>query len=207
MNQGYIDGVWYVFPTTPATSINWGSFPSSGFMKFNNGSTPTADTNTYLTGTKVDYLLNPDGAFTLSQSVAQVSISLNTGHANTWSGKQTFQSVGGVTQIVSNVSLTGQVADINATTLTSTVGLYRVSYSLQDTTSDITAGAVVLTLAYTDGAGSTTATATQVLTGTGRQNGSVYIQLASGNLTYAITHTGLFGTATYALNISTERLL
>ncbi len=107
---------------------------------------------------------------------------------------------------VTNVSLTGQTADIGATNLGTVAGLYLVSYSLQDTTSDLTAGAVVLTLSYTDGAGATTATATQVLTGVGRQSGSVYVQLASGNLTYATTHTGLYGTSAYALHITTERV-
>ncbi len=107
---------------------------------------------------------------------------------------------------MTNVSLTGQAADIATVTLASTAGLYRVSYSLQDTTADVTAGAVVLTLSYTDGAGATTNTATQSLVGVGRQAGSVYLQLASGNLTYATTHTGLFGTATYALYITVERI-
>lgn len=107
---------------------------------------------------------------------------------------------------VTNVSLTAQAADIAATNLATVAGLYRVSYSLQDTTSDVTAGAVTLTLAFTDGAGSTSTTAVQTLTGLGRQSGSIYLQLASGNLTYATTHTGLFGTAKYALYISVERL-
>lgn len=107
---------------------------------------------------------------------------------------------------VTNVALTAQVADIAAANLATVAGSYIVGYSLQDTAADITAGAVVLTISYTDGAGATTATATQVLTGTGRQSGVLYIQLASGNLTYAITHTGLFGTATYALYITTERV-
>lgn len=113
----------------------------------------------------------------------------------------------GIVTVTNTVSLTGQTADITTTNVATVAGLYRVSYSLQDTTADITAGAVVLTISYTDGAGSTTSTATQVLTGLGRQSGVLYIQLASGNLTYATSHTGLFGTATYALYITTERLL
>jgi hypothetical protein len=32
------------------TNINWTSFPASGFAKWNGSSTPTADTNTYITG-------------------------------------------------------------------------------------------------------------------------------------------------------------
>lgn len=108
---------------------------------------------------------------------------------------------------VTNVALTNQSADIATANLATVAGLYLVSYSLQDTTADLTAGAVVLTISYTDGAGATTSTATQVLTGLGRQSGSIYLQLASGNLTYATTHTGLFGTAAYALYITTVRLV
>lgn len=107
-----------------------------------------------------------------------------------------------------NVALTNQGADITTTNFASggVAGTYRVSYSLQDTTSDITAGAVTLTIAYTDGAGATTTTANQVLTGTGRTSGSIYLQLASGNVTYAVAHTGIFGSAKYALYLTLERL-
>lgn len=107
-----------------------------------------------------------------------------------------------------NVALTNQGADITTTNFTNggTAGTYRVSYSLQDTTADLTAGAVTLTLAYTDGAGAATSTALQALTGTGRTSGSVYLQLASGNITYATSHTGVFGLAKYALYLSLERL-
>lgn len=114
----------------------------------------------------------------------------------------------GVPAIVDSQSLTNQGADITTTNFTNAgvAGLYRVSYSLQDTTADITAGAVILTIAYTDGAGSTTSTATQLLTGTGRQSGVIYIQLASGNITYAISHTGIFGSAKYALHMTCERV-
>lgn len=108
-----------------------------------------------------------------------------------------------------NVVLTNQAADISATAFThgTTAGTYRVSYSLLDTTADITAGAVTLTFGYTDDAGSTTLpSAALVLTSLGRTQGTAYIQLASGNITYSTTHTGLFGTAKYALYMCLERL-
>lgn len=110
--------------------------------------------------------------------------------------------------ISATIALTNQVADIGTTNFANagTVGTYRVSYSLQDTTSDITAGAVTLTIAWTDSAGATTSTAVQVLTGVGRTSGVIYIQLASGNVTYATSHTGIFGTAKYALYATCERL-
>lgn len=115
---------------------------------------------------------------------------------------------GSTVRLQDNVALTNQGADITTTNFTNggVAGTYRVGYNLQDTTSDLTAGAVTLTLAYTDGAGATTTTANQVLTGTGRTTGSVYIQLASGNISYAVAHTGIFGTAKYALYLTLERL-
>lgn len=115
---------------------------------------------------------------------------------------------GSTVRFVTNIALTAQAADITTTNIANgnVAGTYRVSYDLLDTTADATAGVVTLTLAYTDAAGSTTNTATQVLTGLGRSSGSVYIQLASGSISYATSHTGLFGTAKYALYICLERL-
>lgn len=131
----------------------------------------------------------------------------------TQTGKTTtYNNVGtlgyGHPAIVDTKTLTNQGADITTTNFVNsgTAGLYRISYNLQDTTSDITAGAVTLTIAWTDGGGATTVTATQVLTGTGRTSGSVYIQLVSGNITYATSHTGIFGSAKYALYLTSERL-
>lgn len=117
----------------------------------------------------------------------------------------------GYNRISDTVALTNQGADISATALanSSTVGTYRASYYLEDTTSDITAGAVTLTIAFTDGAGATTVASVPVaLTGAGtlRTSGVFFIQLQSGNITYAVAHTGIFGTAKYALYISLERL-
>lgn len=136
--------------------------------------------------------------------------------ANTWNLAQTFTvpiapasgGTGSTIRFVTNIALTAQAADITTTNITNgnVAGTYRVSYDLLDTTADATAGVVTLTLAYTDAAGSTTNTTTQVLTGLGRSSGSVYIQLASGSISYATSHTGLFGTAKYALYICLERL-
>lgn len=149
--------------------------------------------------------------FTFSQGIINSTLTasklvLTDGSKQLVSGTAANLSAAGI-PTVTNVSLTAQGADIAATNLATVAGLYLVSYSLQDTTADITAGAVILTLSYTDGAGAATATATQTLVGVGRQSGSVYVQLASGNLTYATTHTGIFGTAVYALYITTQRVL
>lgn len=110
------------------------------------------------------------------------------------------------TQIAATVNLTVQSADIASTTLTSTAGYYRVGYVLETTTADVTAGIVTLTIGYTDDAGATTSTATRTLATTGRTTGSVDLYLASGNLTYAITHTGAYGTSKYALRLRVEAL-
>lgn len=104
----------------------------------------------------------------------------------------------------------GRTSDIGSTTLTTTgAGLYRVAFYLVDTAADLTAGAVRLNVSFTDDAASQTLQSSAVLLttlGTMTQ-GQFVIQLASGNLTYTTSHTGIFGTATYNLFITCERLL
>lgn len=114
----------------------------------------------------------------------------------------------GVAAEVDVVNLTGQTADIGTTNCTNAnvAGLYRVSAYLSDTTADVLAGAVILTFTWTDDVGSTTQTLTQVLTGTGRTEAIFLLYLASGNLTYATTHTGIIGTAAYAVRFVVERM-
>lgn len=109
----------------------------------------------------------------------------------------------------STVSATGQSADIGSTNLTTTgAGLYRLAYYLLDSSADLTAGAIRLNVAYTDAAAAQTAqSATVALTILGTfTSGEIIIQLASGNIAYSTTHTGIFGTATYNLYMTLERL-
>jgi len=115
---------------------------------------------------------------------------------------------GGVPALATSIALTNQGADIGATNFTNagTVGTYRIDYTLEDTTADVTAGTVTLTIAWTDDAGATTVTAVQVLTATGRVSGVIHVQLASGNITYATTHTGIFAAAKYAVYATVTRL-
>jgi WD40 repeat protein len=132
--------------------------------------------------------------------------------AGTWTAAQVFKD----TQIIGGraagspgagriafYNLTGQTADVASSKITNATaaGMYRVEYVLADTTSDITAGTVTLTISWTDDVGATTATANQLLTGTGRMPGDVVLYLASGDITFATTHTGIFGSAAYALRI------
>lgn len=110
------------------------------------------------------------------------------------------------TDTVTALNKTADIASANFTT--TGAGLYRVSYYLVDSTADLTAGAERLNITYTDaGAAQTAQSATVALTilGTYTQ-GSFVVQLASGNIAYSTTHTGIFGTATYNLYMTVERL-
>jgi len=105
---------------------------------------------------------------------------------------------------IGKVNRTAQTADIASTNLTNgtAAGFYVIDAVLEDTTSDVTAGVVTVTFGWTDDAGATTdATLTQVLTAVGRSRITVPLYLASGNVTYSTAHTGIFGSAAYALRI------
>ena len=115
----------------------------------------------------------------------------------------------GVPAIVDHVALTGQLASIGTTNFTNagTAGLYRVNYYLEATTLNAGATSVLATFGYTDDAGATTTTsATLILTALGRTSGIFYVQLASGNLTYATTLVDVSGLARYALYMTCERV-
>lgn len=107
------------------------------------------------------------------------------------------------------VSLTGQTTDIGSTNLTTTgSGLYRLAYYLVDSTADLTAGTIRLNVTYTDVAAAQTqqsSTVALTILGTFTQ-GEFIIQLASGNIAYSTTHTGIFGTATYDLYLTLEKI-
>ena len=108
------------------------------------------------------------------------------------------------------VNRTAQVAAITSTNLTNTTaaGLYRISYFLRCTTADATAGGITASFTYTDDVGATTdTTAAIVLTATtSRVAGSFTAYLASGNITYLTTLTGIIGTSKYQLRARCEFL-
>lgn len=108
------------------------------------------------------------------------------------------------------VNATAQAAAIASTNLTNTTpaGLYRINYSLRCTTADVTAGTITASFTYTDDVGATTdTTAAIVLTATtSRQAGSFVVYLASGNITYLTTLTGIIGTSRYQLRARCEFL-
>jgi hypothetical protein len=118
------------------------------------------------------------------------------------------RATGSGSGILGAINVTAKTADIASANIVASApaGFYRISYVLADTTADGAAGSVILTISWTDDVGATTATATQILTGTGRVSGTVPLYLASGNIMYATTHTGSYGTAQYALRIRAEFL-
>lgn len=106
-------------------------------------------------------------------------------------------------------SLTNKSADIADTAFAvNTAGLYRISYYMLDTTADLTAGAVTLNIKYTDDAASRTQSSSPVVltATTAFTQGSFVTRLASGTETYGVTHTGIFGSAKYALYLTEEKI-
>ena len=100
------------------------------------------------------------------------------------------------------VNRTNQSAVIASTKLTDTTssGYYVVSYTIETTTADVTAGTIQFQIGYTDDVGATTqAGAALILTATGRDRGSFQVYLASGNITYQTNLTGIIGSSRYAL--------
>jgi hypothetical protein len=113
-------------------------------------------------------------------------------------------------QILSQVTLINQIADIVDTAFSvNTVGLYRIEYYLLDTTSDVTAGTVTLNIKYTDDAVARTISSTPIVLSatTGFTQGTIVVRLNSGNVTYGITHTGIYGASKYAIYLTQERLI
>jgi hypothetical protein len=135
-------------------------------------------------------------------------------------GTMTFDDTPATASTKSGATITTnttQAADITTANLLAsghTAGMYRVSVVLEDTGADLTAGAVQVTIGWTDDVGATTANPTGgsgtfplVLTAVGRAAGHVVLySTGAAAITYATSHTGIFGTATYALRVRTEFL-
>jgi len=112
-------------------------------------------------------------------------------------------------------NLTAQTGSIGTTTFftASATGVYRISYSL-DTTTAGSAGTVLLTLGWNNGAAQTVATATIVLSVLGATTcvspatcGPMLINVTAGqNVTYATTVTAPVGSPEYSLRIRAEAL-
>jgi hypothetical protein len=121
-------------------------------------------------------------------------------------GRNTGAAAVGAMQIL---NLTAQGAAIGSTNMTSAgaPGMYRMTYYLETTTSDVTAGTIQFQIGYTDDVGATTqVSAALVLTATGRTSGVLAIYLASGEVAYQTNLTGIIGTSQYALRARLEFL-
>jgi hypothetical protein len=122
-----------------------------------------------------------------------------------------FDIVSTAAEIRQIISLTAQTLAIGTTAIagTNTAGLYRVSYYLEDTTADLTAGTIMVTFAFTDDAGATTiSSAALPLTALGMTSGDIFVRvLGAGSISYSTTLVGIIGTSQYALFIVCEKLL
>lgn len=112
--------------------------------------------------------------------------------------------------VIDAVSLPGQTADVGDTNFagTGTTGLYRIEVYLVDTAADLTAGAITAHIKFNDGSAAHDVTVGPVvLTTLGAfAQATIFARRASANITYGVTHTGIFGTATYAVYATAERL-
>jgi len=103
------------------------------------------------------------------------------------------------------VDLTAQVADIATTDLSNTppAGVYEAEIYLACTTADAAAGTLTVTVGWTDNVGATTSTPVTLfpLTATGRTTGRQIVRMASGNITYAVAVTGIYGSAVFAIYV------
>lgn len=103
---------------------------------------------------------------------------------------------------IGKINLTGKTADVANTNWTDTTptGIYILYVDLECTTSAVGAGTIAFRIDYTDDVGAVTneVIVNRALTATGRSIGAWMIYLASGNLVYDITITGIYSTAVYA---------
>lgn len=116
-----------------------------------------------------------------------------------------------VTQVVATVSLTGQTADITETEFdnTDTAGFYRINIYLVTEVADAAAGFVQVMIHWSDVSGQQTGVMGADLATLGDHNNDapIVFYLASGSISYDVTHSGDYGTAQYALYIVVERLM
>ena len=103
------------------------------------------------------------------------------------------------------VNATAQTANIASTALSNTphTGVYEVEVYLMCTTADAAAGTLAVTVGWTDAVGATSSTPITgfALTATGRTTGRQIVNVASGDITYAVTITGGYGTSAYAIAV------
>lgn len=109
--------------------------------------------------------------------------------------------------IVDTEIFTGQVANIaSANFLNTTTGMYVVQAYLVVSSADVTAGVLTLTIGWNDNVAARTDTLTLAMTSTGYATKAfLVLPQGSANVSYAVSHTGIFGTAVYSLYMSIEQ--
>jgi hypothetical protein len=112
--------------------------------------------------------------------------------------------------IVDSVDVIGRMSDIADTTFANadTPALYRVSYYLQTTATDIGAGSVAFHVAFMDDTTARVLTSgSQPLSTTAIvQQGTFVAKVASGSLEYGVSNSGSYGSAAYDLSVTAERM-
>lgn len=107
---------------------------------------------------------------------------------------------------VDHPSHVAQTADIGSTNFANASGgLFSISAYLAVSTADGAAGTVTLTITWNDGIAVRTSTLTLPLTSTGFQPGTIVAHPQTGSISYAVSHTGSYGTAQYQVFMSVER--
>lgn len=206
-----------VFLPTGADVILVGTDETTELFNKTMDSTCALDASTASTGCRFQDITTSTKRlrFVLSGAVGNNAITLTNTAARTYalgnlSGN--FVIVGNDPPAVASgalgaVDLTAQTANIVTTNLSSTppAGFYEVEVYIMTTTADVTAGTLAVVIGWTDNVGATTNTviAAHALTATGRSTGRALVRVSSGDITYAVTITGAYGTSQYAVYVRT----
>jgi hypothetical protein len=148
-----------------------------------------------------------DGFLPVEFQVTDCVLQWRPGANEDWIDLQDIDACGPTVDIV---ELTNQSADIGVTNFASAnvVGTYRISYYILTTTTAVGAGSVRFTVAWNDGTGARSINAAMnALTAPGPfAQGTIFVRLGSGSVSFNTTHTGIYSTAKYAVYITCERV-
>lgn len=139
------------------TGINWSNFPVSGFMKFNGSSSPTADTNTYLTANQLITLsgdISGSGATSIAATLPTVNSNIGTFQGITVNGKGLVTAASNQSYLTGNQTITasGDATGSGTTSLPLTLGTVN-SNTGSFTNANITVNGKGLITAASNGSG------------------------------------------------------
>lgn len=180
---------------------------------YSNGSAWTNYPGLKRSGSNLQARTENDGAYT------DIEVASET-YGGSWSGSPEVPTKGDLytkieaipgsltPRVVDTVTLLNQGADVAATNFASasTAGIYRISMYALCTVTDAGAGMLTFAGLWTDDVGVTGNGNALDLTVTGMATTSVIVQLASGNVQYFTSASGVYGTAKYELHAVLERL-